>query len=415
MDIMKSLYGLLSEEHQIVIYVFLQNISENYLVLSYVPIFLLGLLLFEGIRRIKKTELVNNTIIIVISCMFIYFLDSRSFFVLLTLAILVFLGIKLRLNYRQHLLLVAAAIIISLIGVKIVLASFTNPIILLGFSYYFFRLGSVIIENGRGNKEYSNVTAHRFFAYVFFFPIFLAGPVQRLHNFYPVNVANSDTPKLYFFIICLLLVKLSLIDIFLNGSIILPTREFLLPEISQLGFTSGFFLLLFHGSLSLLNGYIDLLIYTRLAITVGRLLGYHIMQDFNRPFLATNIADYWRRWHISITTWVRDYIYFPLMLKLKKPWLATYASMLTIGLWHTANLNWVFFALCHGTALNFYTFLTKQKVFKTLLLSRFGNIFLIITGWIVTIGFVSLVYNLVAFTDYSKSWEIIMSLNISRL
>ena len=58
MDIMKSLYGLLSEEHQIVIYVFLQNISENYLVLSYVPIFLLGLLLFEGIRRTKKTVLV---------------------------------------------------------------------------------------------------------------------------------------------------------------------------------------------------------------------------------------------------------------------------------------------------------------------------------------------------------------------
>ena len=398
----------LSEENQTILIQLFKNIDENYLVFSYVPVLIISLILFEGIRRINKSELVNNIFLILLSCAFIYFIDSRSFFVLLTLAILVFLGIRIRLQYRQHLLLIASIIIISLIGIKIALVSISNPIILLGFSYYYFRLGSVIIENGRGNEKYTNVSAHRFFAYVFFFPIFLSGPVQKLHDFHPVYIGKSEVSKFYFFIVLLILIKLIVLDIFLTGMVISPTRESLLIEMANAGYFLGSLILLFHGFVSFLGGYLDLLIYTQLAITVGRLLGYHVIENFNRPLLATNISDFWRRWHISLSTWARDYIYFPLLIKTKRAWIASYATMLTIGLWHSANLNWTVWALSHGTALNFYSMLKQRKTYKYLSKSKFGIIFLKIVGNIVTISFVSMIYNLVAFpSNYEKSWEII--------
>ena len=229
----KSLFGpfltYLSNENKIFLNNLLQNINENYLIFTYVPIFIISLILFEGFRRANKSEFVNNIFLILISCIFIFFIDSRSFFVLSLIAILVFFGIKIRLNYRQHLLLIASIIIISLIGIKVALVSISNPIILLGFSYYYFRLGSVIIENGRGNENYTNVTAHRFFAYVFFFPIFLSGPVQKLHDFYPVYINKSGVSKLYLFIVLLILIKLIILDILLTSTFILPIRESLLP------------------------------------------------------------------------------------------------------------------------------------------------------------------------------------------
>jgi alginate O-acetyltransferase complex protein AlgI len=99
------------------------------------------------------------------------------------------------------------------------------------------------------------------------------------------------------------------------------------------------------------RAYFDLSAYTDLAIGFSALFGFRIMENFNLPFLSKNLGDFWRRWHISLSTWVRNNVYFPVYGLTRKPWLGLYLSMLTMGLWHYVNLNWAVWGLYHGTGL----------------------------------------------------------------
>ena len=99
------------------------------------------------------------------------------------------------------------------------------------------------------------------------------------------------------------------------------------------------------------RAYFDLSAYTDLAIGFSALFGFRIMENFNLPFLSKNLGDFWRRWHISLSSWVRNNVYFPVYGLTRKPWLGLYASMLTMGLWHYVNLNWTVWGLYHGTGL----------------------------------------------------------------
>ena len=109
-------------------------------------------------------------------------------------------------------------------------------------------------------------------------------------------------------------------------------------------------------------GYSDLAIYSALAVLSGKLLGYKVIYNFNKPFLATNIADYWQRWHITLSSWARDYVFFPVLISSKNRTIALVLTMLTIGLWHSLNLNWFIFALSHSFGIYLYL-LIKDKGF----------------------------------------------------
>ena len=99
------------------------------------------------------------------------------------------------------------------------------------------------------------------------------------------------------------------------------------------------------------RAYFDLSAYTDLAIGFSALFGFRIMENFNLPFLSKNLGDFWRRWHISLSSWVRNNVYFPVYGLTRKLWLGLYLSMLTMGLWHYVNLNWTIWGLYHGTGL----------------------------------------------------------------
>ena len=99
------------------------------------------------------------------------------------------------------------------------------------------------------------------------------------------------------------------------------------------------------------RAYFDLSAYTDLAIGFSRLFGFRIMENFHFPFWQKNLSDFWRSWHISLSTWCRNNVYFPVFGLTRKTWLGLYASMLTMGLWHYVDLNWLAWGLYHGTGL----------------------------------------------------------------
>lgn len=117
--------------------------------------------------------------------------------------------------------------------------------------------------------------------------------------------------------------------------------------------------------------YFDFSGYSDMAIGLGRMFGFHFLENFNFPYIATNVRDFWQRWHISLTTWFRDYVYIPLGGN-RGGTLKTYLNLFTIffltGLWHGASWNFVLWGLFHGT------FLILERVGLDRLLKRLPGI-----------------------------------------
>jgi D-alanyl-lipoteichoic acid acyltransferase DltB (MBOAT superfamily) len=102
--------------------------------------------------------------------------------------------------------------------------------------------------------------------------------------------------------------------------------------------------------------YADFSGYSDIAIGAAKMLGFQLQINFNRPFVATSLSDFWRRWHISLSNWLRDYLYYPLALSTGKKstyklYFALFVTFVLIGLWHGANWTFVFFGMFHGTYL----------------------------------------------------------------
>jgi alginate O-acetyltransferase complex protein AlgI len=124
-----------------------------------------------------------------------------------------------------------------------------------------------------------------------------------------------------------------------------------------------------------------------MAVGLGKLFGFTIMENFNLPYMATSVRDFWRRWHVSLSIWFRDYLYIPLGGN-RKGNLRTYANLaivfLLTGLWHGAGLNFIFWGIFHGT------FLILERIFlgKALEKNRLKWINHIYALLVVTIGWV---------------------------
>ncbi len=225
--------------------------------------------------------------------------------------------------------------------------SWTLP---LGLSFYAFQSLTYTIDIYRRDaKATSNYLAY--LASASFFPTTLAGPITRIPTLLPQwskreMVSAQDGGRALFLIGLGLLKKFMIADYLADH---LVNRVFDLPK-------------LYSGSEVLLGAYgyalqlyYDFSGYTDIAIGSALLVGIKLPINFNRPYAAQNIADFWRRWHISFSNWLRDYLYFSLP-GLRSRWkIFTYANLvLTMaigGLWHGASWTFLVWGLWHGTGL----------------------------------------------------------------
>jgi D-alanyl-lipoteichoic acid acyltransferase DltB (MBOAT superfamily) len=132
--------------------------------------------------------------------------------------------------------------------------------------------------------------------------------------------------------------------------------------------------------------------YSDMAIGLGALLGFRFMANFDQPFRATSVRDFWRRWHISLSTWLRDYLYVPLGGSRGGPWLTRrnlFLTMLLGGLWHGAAWTFVLWGAIHGAAL------VVERVVGPVVQGRPGQVL----GWFVT--FHAVVFTFVLFRSES--------------
>ena len=252
---------------------------------------------------------------------------------------------------RRALVTLSIAMNIGLIAsVKYLPARIWPWVLPLGLSFYAFQSLTYTIDIYRRDSK----PAESYLAYLAsasFFPTTLAGPITRISTLLP-QWAKRELPSprdggKALFLIGLGLLKKFLIADYLAETLI--NRVFDLPKLYSgtevLTGVYGYALQLYY----------DFSGYTDIAIGSGLLLGIKLPINFNRPYAAQNIADFWRRWHISFSNWLRDYLYFSLP-GLRSRWkIFTYGNLIITmaigGLWHGASWTFLIWGLWHGTGL----------------------------------------------------------------
>lgn len=233
----------------------------------------------------------------------------------------------------------------------------------LGISFYTFSVLGYIIDI-RINRIKPEKNFFAFLNYVFFFSKLLAGPIDRAQNFLPqshhekhINWENfSIGGKLIIWGFFQKLVIADRISIYVD------------TVYGNVGMHSGITIIVCL-ILYTFQIYADFSGYTDIARGIARILGYDLMENFRRPLLANSITEFWRRWHISLSSWVNDYIYTPLSLKYRNLGIygiviALFISFFIVGVWHGALWTFVLFGILQGIILTI-EFLTRRKREKT--------------------------------------------------
>lgn len=266
----------------------------------------------------------------------------------------------------------------------------TEVILPVGISFYTFQALSYTIDVYR-HKVHATHDVVEFFAYISFFPQLVAGPIERATSLLPqfqhersfdyCKAVDGLRQMLWGFVKKLLV-----------ADNIAVTVNMYWDQYQDLSGPSLLVLMV----LFAIQIYCDFSGYSDIAIGCGRLFGFNLMRNFNNPFFARNIPEVWRRWHISLMSWFKDYIYIPLGGSRNGQARRTINILIVFGLsglWHGANWTFVCWGLLYAVLIPVYNFFgANQKYADTITGSRFFpslkeflqmalTFFLFIIGW----------------------------------
>jgi alginate O-acetyltransferase complex protein AlgI len=216
-----------------------------------------------------------------------------------------------------------------------------------GISFLTFRVLSYVVDVYRGKLRVASLLD--FAVYVAFFPYIMAGPIARASEFLPQlagprDPRRVDTSRAFFLIFAGLAKKMLLADYLathiVNGVFTTPGQYTSLETLlGIIGYS--------------VQIYCDFSAYADIAIGISLLLGFELPDNFNAPYTAISVQDFWRRWHMTLSRWLRDYLYIPLGGN-RKGHTRTYVNiMITMvlgGLWHGAGWPFIFWGFLHGGA-----------------------------------------------------------------
>ena len=220
-----------------------------------------------------------------------------------------------------------------------------NFLLPIGLSFHTFQAMSYTIEVYRGNQK-----AERNFGiyslYVMFYPQLVAGPIERpqnlIHQFYEKHVWDTDRVKSGL---------LQMMQGFFKKVVIADRLAMVVdPAYANLSNQSSLNLIIASIFYSF-QIYCDFSGYSDIAIGASRVMGFKLMNNFNAPYTATSIPDFWRRWHISLSTWFKDYVYFSLggnRVSVPRWYINIMIVFILSGFWHGASWNFVIWGALHG-------------------------------------------------------------------
>ncbi|MCH9694269.1 MAG: MBOAT family protein [Gammaproteobacteria bacterium] len=234
---------------------------------------------------------------------------------------------------------------------------YLNIILPIGISFYTFQTMSYTIDVYRGKLKPTDSFVN-FAVFVSFFPQLIAGPIERAKNILPQLAAEHGLTVRQVLIgtqlICWGLFK----KVYVADNVAFIVDE-LFGNSAELSFGLAYLAVLGFA----VQIYADFSAYSDIARGCAKIFGIDLMQNFRNPYIATSPQDFWRRWHISLSTWLRDYLYIPLGGNRGRKYVAYRNLLVTMilgGLWHGAAWNFVFWGIYHGSILGIHRFLSAH-------------------------------------------------------
>lgn len=273
----------------------------------------------------------------------------------------------------------------------------------IGLSYFTFKSISYVLDVYQETlPEPEDKLAH-YLLYLSFFPAILAGPIHRAEQFLPQLrqpfVLSGPEVGRAFWLFLTGLFKKTVIADYLGANYV--DRIFESPE-------------LFTGLENLLASFafgiqlfFDFSGYTNMALALALLLGFRIAGNFNEPFKARNISEFWRRWHITLSEWFNDYVYTPLAFRWRalKRWGAVLAVLVTFllsGFWHGPNWTFILWGAAHGVAIAWETATRKPRArWRTQLNTQLYDG----ASWLLTFLYLGVTYMLFKAANLAKVGE----------
>ncbi|MCB0642064.1 MAG: MBOAT family protein, partial [Phaeodactylibacter sp.] len=194
--------------------------------------------------------------------------------------------------------------------------------------------------------------------YLFFLPTFLIGPINRFPNFkqdlirrrWDAQMASYGLERILY----------GYFKITVLGNFLLSNQ--LAAAALRLQESRPWWGTYLEAVKYFMNSYFQFAGYSDIAIGLAALMGFRVMENFNFPFLARNVNDFWNRWHISLSAFARDYIYMPFVSMSRKPLVAILLTMLAIGLWHEFTARYVLWGLLHAMGVGVWHLFNQSRV-----------------------------------------------------
>ena len=384
-------------------------------------LFWLLFLLFLPIYGMMKGSRTKMALFTILFSLYFYYKSSGVFFLLLITTSLIDWGLShaifraRRRGLRLALMWLSIGVSLSILGYfkyanfflwnwnAMVQGNFQPLEIILpvGISFYTFQSISYIVDVYKGRIA----PTRRWTDYLFFlsfFPALVAGPIVRADDFLPQLQNNRPATRRMvwtgFWLIIVGLIKKAVIadyiaqynDLVFDNPMAYPGLQSLL---GILGYT--------------MQIYCDFSGYSDMAIGLALIMGFDLGINFDSPYQSTNLTEFWRRWHISLSSWLRDYVYIPLGGNRKgvfRTYLNNFLTMLIGGLWHGAAWKFIFWGAMHGVGL------AVHKMCRPVLKKIPDNWLTIFLSWLLTMVYVSLLWVFFRAASWSDSLLIITNI-----
>lgn len=294
----------------------------------------------------------------------------------------------------------AVADTLGLFGLSFV-APYLDVLLPVGISFYTFQTLSYTIDIYRGNLE-PRKSFIDFAFFVTYFPQLVAGPIVRASELLPQldqrPRLDSERVGTGLFLIATGLVKKIVVADYLSVNLV--DRVFDNPEL----FTATEVVVALYAFT--MQMYCDFSGYTDVARGSAKLMGFELPENFDRPYAATNPAEFWRRWHMTLSSWLRDYLYFPLGGSRGGPARAywnLWLTMFLIGIWHGASWTFVIYGSLQATVMTLHRFFYRRSGRRR---DHVDALWLIVLKIFANLQFVVFSRILFRASDIDNAWEV---------
>lgn len=349
-----------------------------------------------------KVNRYQNLFLLTASVFFYFWGEAwHIIFLLVTVIFAYFLGIRIQRasNGRKKTLLIFAVSFNLLLLVAVKYLGFIVEIIFgilqllaveltvpkihqhlpLGISFFVFHAISYLVDIFRGKikaEERLSVVS----LYFFLFPHQIAGPIVRYSHF-EVNADSKQVSNDDFYIGIERFIQGLIKKVLVSNLVAMSAdRVFELPGANLSGTVAWIGIISYT-----IQIYFDFSGYSDMAIGLARMFGFHFHENFNFPYAARSITDFWRRWHISLSSWFRDYLYIPLggnRVSRTKNYFNLAIVFLLCGLWHGASWTFVVWGLWHGLFLILERLGIEEKISYFRPISHIWTLLIVVIGWV---------------------------------